>query len=104
MSGGQMMSSGGDMGKRMGCDIPVEGLLALPKSLDLKVSTQKVSVPCTRNIYKQYKVKIPRTVKEKIPKTVNYTTMETRKRQVPYTVNKQVVNYTTMETRKRQVP
>merc|ERR1719150_2428487 len=47
-------------------------------SVDLKVSTQKVTVPCTRNTYKQYTVKVPRVVREKVPRTVKYVDMENR--------------------------
>merc|ERR1719362_1389189 len=74
--------------------------------VQLKVSTQKVTIPCTRNVYKSYTVKVPRQVREKIPRTMNYTTMETRKKTIPYTVNKtqtryknQTVNYREPVTR-----
>jgi len=80
-----------------------------------------VSVPCTRNIYQRYTVKVPRQVTEQVPRTVTYTEYETREKRVPYTVNKPerrvrmetqkyqvpVTRYyrkTVMETRERQVP
>jgi len=80
-----------------------------------------VSVPCTRNIYKRYTVKVPRQVTEQVPRTVSFTEYENREKQVPYTVNKTerrvrmetqtyqvpVTKYyrqTVMETRERQVP
>merc|ERR1719402_584855 len=61
--------------------------------VQLKVTTRKVTVPCTRNTYKQYTVKIPRTVREKIPRTVQYTDMGKRTKQVPYTVNRTETRY-----------
>jgi len=83
--------------------------------------TKTVEVPCTRNTYQKYTVQVPRTVTEKVPRTVTYTDYETRQKQVPYTVNRSerrtrmetqtyqvpVTKYykrTVMETRERQVP
>merc|ERR1719479_875504 len=80
-----------------------------------------VQVPCTRNTYKQYTVKVPRQVTEQVPRTVSYTDYESRSKQVPYTVNRSekrirmqtetyqvpVTKYykrVVMETRTRQVP
>merc|ERR1719150_3529629 len=62
-------------------------------SVDLKVSTQKVTVPCTRNTYKSYTVKVPRVVREKVPRTVKYVDMEKRTKTVPYTVNRTETRY-----------
>merc|ERR1719461_2375366 len=62
-------------------------------AVDLKVSTQKVTVPCTRNTYKQYTVKVPRVVREKVPRTVKYTDIEKRTKTVPYTVNRTETRY-----------
>jgi len=62
-----------------------------------------VQVPCTRNTYKQYTVKVPRQVTEKVPRTVQYTDYETRTKQVPYTVNRSE-RRTRMETQKYQAP
>merc|ERR1719510_93137 len=62
-------------------------------AVDLKVSTQKVTVPCTRNTYKQYSVKVPRVVREKVPRTVKYVDMEKRTKQVPYTTNRVETRY-----------
>merc|ERR1719458_1207552 len=81
MGGG--MSGGMSGGQQDNCDDCVE----------LKVSSQKVTIPCTRNVYKQYTVKVPRQVREKIPRTMKYTTMETRKKTIPYTVNKTQTRY-----------
>jgi len=83
--------------------------------------TKTVQIPCTRNTYKQYTVKVPRQVTEKVPRAVTYMDYENRQKQVPYTVNKSerrvrletqkfqvpVTTYykrTVMETRERQVP
>jgi len=80
-----------------------------------------VNVPCTRNVYQTYTVKVPRQVTEQVPRTVTYTDYEVQTKQVPYTVNRPerrvrmqtekyqvpVVKYfkkTVMETRERQVP
>merc|ERR1719203_1627306 len=68
-----------------------------------KVTTQKVTVPCTKNVYKQYTVKVPRVVREKIPRTVNYVDMEKRTKQVPYTQNRVETRYRT-KMQKYQVP
>merc|ERR1719433_1691354 len=62
-------------------------------AVDLKVSTQKVTIPCTRNTYKQYSIKVPRQVREKIPRTVKYVDMEKRTKTVPYTVNRTETRY-----------
>merc|ERR1719336_2139023 len=62
-------------------------------AVDLKVSTQKVTVPCTRNTYKQYTVRVPRVVREKVPRTVKYVDMEKRTKQVPYTTSRQETRY-----------
>merc|ERR1719219_720539 len=72
-------------------------------AVDLKVSTQKVTVPCTRNTYKQYTVKVPRVVREKVPRTVKYVDMEKRTKTVPYTVNRCETRYRNT-VQKYQVP
>jgi len=64
---------------------------------------KKVRVPCHRNTYKQYTVKVPRQVTEKVARTVNYTEMENRTKQVPYTVNR-CEQRVRMEEQKYQVP
>jgi len=48
-------------------------------------TTKRVRVPCHRNTYKSYTVKVPRQVQERVPRTVNYTDYETKCKQVPYT-------------------
>merc|ERR1719410_1156809 len=62
-------------------------------AVDLKVSTQKVTVPCTRNTYKQYTIKVPRVVREKVPRTVKYVDMEKRTKTVPYTMTRTETRY-----------
>jgi hypothetical protein len=79
------------------------------------------TIPCTRNVYQKYTVKVPRQVKEQVPRNVTYTDYETVSKQVPVTVNRPerrvrmetqkyqvpVTRYykkTVMETRERQVP
>jgi len=62
-----------------------------------------VTVPCTKNTFKQYTVKVPRQVTEQVPRTVMYTDYESRSKQVPYTVNRQEKR-TRMETQSYQVP
>jgi len=62
-----------------------------------------VQVPCTRNTYKQYTVKVPRQVSHQVPRTVHYTDYETRSKSVPYTVNRSEKR-TRMETQKYTVP
>jgi len=56
-------------------------------------TVKRVQVPCTRPQYSQYTVKVPRTVMEQVPRTVNYTEQETRTRQVPYTVNREETRF-----------
>merc|ERR1719461_116129 len=62
-------------------------------AVDLKVSTQKVTIPCTRNTYKQYTVKVPRVVREKVPRSVKYVDMEKRTKTVPYTTTRCETRY-----------
>jgi len=65
--------------------------------------TKTVTVPCTRNVFQKYTVKVPRQVKEQVPRTVTYTDYETRAKQVPITLNRPEKRVR-METRKYQVP
>merc|ERR1719273_1060698 len=47
------------------------------------VKTMKqVRVPCHRNEYKQYTVKVPKCITETVPQTINYTAMENRQQTV----------------------
>merc|ERR1719479_754223 len=99
-SGGMGMSSGGAMmgGGAMGGGAGMGGRVdeaEWQNAVDLKVSTQKVTVPCTRNTYKQYHIKVPRVVREKVPRTVKYVDMEKRTKTVPYTVNRTETRYRT---------
>jgi len=71
--------------------------------VDVVKNYKTVQVPCTRNTYKQYTVKVPRQVIEKVPRTVQYTDYENRPKQVPYTVNRQVQR-TRYRTQTYQVP
>jgi len=65
--------------------------------------TKTVVVPCTRNTYQQYTVKVPRQIKQQVPRTVTFTEYEDRSKQIPYTVNRSE-RRVRMETRKYQVP
>jgi len=58
-------------------------------------TTKQVTVPCTRNVYKTYKVKVPRQVTETKPRTVKWVDYVDQTRQVPYTdyVNEKRVKY-----------
>merc|ERR1719245_6298 len=56
-------------------------------------STKKVRVPCHRNEYKQYTVKVPRQVDTQVPETVKYTDYEMRCKQVPYQATEKVTKY-----------
>merc|ERR1719445_2254839 len=96
MGGGMGMGMGGGMGGAGGGGGGMGGGAGgddCEDCVDLKVTTQKVTVPCTRNTYKSYTVKVPRVVREKIPRTVKYVDMEKRTKQVPYTVNKCETRY-----------
>merc|ERR1719410_1748628 len=89
MSGSGIAMGGSSMGGMRGSGNDAEW----QNAVDLKVSTQKVTVPCTRNTYKQYSVKVPRVVREKVPRTVKYVDMEKRTKQVPYTTNRVETRY-----------
>merc|ERR1719420_2702870 len=92
MSGASM--GGAQMGAAMGRSFGGQANDAdWQNAADLKVSTQKVTVPCTRNTYRQYSVKVPRVVREKVPRTVKYVDMEKRTKTVPYTVNRTETRY-----------
>jgi len=71
--------------------------------LEVVKTKRTVHVPCRYNTYKHVTVKVPRQVKEQVPRTINYTDYETRQKQVPYTVNRSE-RRTRMETQKYQVP
>merc|ERR1719410_2530042 len=101
-SGGGMMAGGMSGGMGMGGGRGGDDS-EWQNSVDMKVSTQKVTVPCTRNVYKQYTVKVPRTVREKVPRTIKYTDMEKRTRQVPITTNRVVTKFRN-ETKNFQTP
>jgi len=66
-------------------------------------TTRNVVIPCTRNTFQQYTVKVPRVVQERVGRQVSYTEMEARTRQVPYTVNR-AEQRTRMEARSYSVP
>jgi len=66
-------------------------------------NTKTVQVPCTVNNYQQYTVKVPRQVTEQVPRTVYYTDLESRQKQVPYT-DYRSERRTRLETQKYQVP
>merc|ERR1719411_1602401 len=87
MGGGMAMGGGAGGGMAGANDADWQN------AVDLKVSTQKVTVPCTRNTYKQYTVKVPRVVREKVPRTVKYVDMEKRTKTVPYCVTRTETRY-----------
>lgn len=62
-----------------------------------------VQVPCTRNTYKQYTIKVPRQVTEQVPRTVKFTKMEKRQKTVPYQVTR-MENRTKFQTINMKVP
>jgi len=51
-------------------------------------SSKHVEIPCTRNEYQRYKVKVPKQVNEQVPRRVQYTDYETRERKEPYSVKR----------------
>merc|ERR1719436_1872877 len=86
------MAMGGGGGMAMGGGASADNS-EWQNAVDLKVSTQKVTVPCTRNVYKQYTQKVPRIVREKVPRTVKYVDMEKRTKTVPYTTTRTETRY-----------
>merc|ERR1719281_203889 len=85
--GGGAMNMGGGRGSSEVDEVEWQN------AVDLKVSSRRVTVPCTRNTYKQYTVRVPREVREKVPRTVKYVDMEKRTKTVPYTVNRTETRY-----------
>jgi len=51
-------------------------------------TNKSVEIPCTRNVTRRYKVSVPKTVQERVPRRVQYTDYETRERQEPFTVKR----------------
>merc|ERR1719320_1670735 len=51
-------------------------------------SSKKMEIPCTRNEYHRYKVKVPRQVTEQVPRRVEYMDYEIRERKEPYSVKR----------------
>jgi len=51
-------------------------------------STKQIDIPCTRNEYQRYKVKVPKQVAQQVPRRVEYMDYETRERQEPYFVKR----------------
>jgi len=56
-------------------------------------TNKSVEIPCTRNVTRHYKVSVPKTVQERVPRRVEYTDYETRERQEPYTVKRCETSY-----------
>lgn len=83
----------GNLGQEENCDDCVQ----------VVKTTKRVRVPCTRNTYKQYTVKVPRNVTETVPRTVNYTDYESRSKQVPYQATRMETRYRN-EAQQYQVP
>jgi len=51
-------------------------------------SSKYMEIPCTRNEYQRYKVKVPKQVHEKVPRRVRYIDYETREKSLPYPVKR----------------
>jgi len=51
-------------------------------------STKTLEIPCTRNEYQKYKVKVPKQMTQQVPRRVEYTDYEIRERQEPYVVKR----------------
>merc|ERR1719281_2166573 len=85
--GGGAMNMGGGRGSSEVDEVEWQN------AVDLKVSSRRVTVPCTRNTYKQYTVRVPRQVREKVPRTVKYVDMEKRTKTVPYTMTRTETRY-----------
>jgi len=60
---------------------------------ELVRTTKKVQVPCTRNTYRQFEIKVPRQVTEKVARNVKYVDYENRPKEVCYTVNREETRY-----------
>merc|ERR1711920_580381 len=56
-------------------------------------STKHLEIPCTRNEYQKYKVKVPKQMTQQVPRRVEYTDYEVRERQEPYVVKRFEVAY-----------
>merc|ERR1719427_1489008 len=56
-------------------------------------TTKHVTVPCTRNEYRRYKVKVPKQVNEQVARRVEYTDYETRERKEPFSVKRYETAY-----------
>merc|ERR550525_1098448 len=74
MAGGAAMMGGGGMGGADGGDC--EDCVKVVKTM------KQVRVPCHRNEYKQYTVKVPKCITETVPQTVRWTENERRSKQV----------------------
>jgi len=51
-------------------------------------STKRLEIPCTRNEYQNYRVKVPKEMTRQVPRRVEYTDYEVRERQEPYIVKR----------------
>jgi len=51
-------------------------------------STKRLEIPCTRNEYWNYKVKVPKEMTRQVPRRVEYTDYEVLERQEPYIVKR----------------
>jgi len=56
-------------------------------------TNKRIEIPCTRNEQRRYKVSVPKTVQERVPRRVQYTDYETREREEPYTVKRYETAY-----------
>merc|ERR1719192_2768146 len=75
MAAGGMAAGGMAMGGGGGGDC--EDCVKVVKTM------KQVRVPCHRNEYKQYTVKVPKNITENVPQTVRWTAMENRQKTVP---------------------
>jgi len=71
--------------------------------VEISKHSETDQVKCIRNTDKQYTVKVPCEVTEKVPRTVQYTDIEGRQKQVPY-IDYRLERSTHKETQKYQVP
>merc|ERR1719150_178864 len=77
MAAGGMAAGGMAMGGMGGADGgDCEDCVKVVKTM------KQVRVPCHRNEYKQYTVKVPKCITETVPQTINYTAMENRQQTV----------------------
>lgn len=80
----------GAIGNSYGDDL---GDCASGDCVKVQKSFKTVSVPCTRNVTKQYRVKVPHQITHKVPKQVPYTDYEYRTETVPVPTTRTETKY-----------